>query len=188
MRSWAAAAIVLVACSACALAAPGEAFNPFKYKANAAPGLDGWFKDAKFGMFMHWGPVSQWGTEISFPLVCESLPCSPRGPNNSVAHITTTAELKAHRQSYAALANSFDPVDFDPQSMAKLAKAAGFQYLIYTTVHCDGFINWPSNLTNYNIKNTPHGKKGRGTFSELVKAFRAEGLKVGAYVCPRAGG
>ena len=69
-------------------------------------------------------------------------------------------------------------------NMAKLAKAAGFKYLIYTTVHCDGFMNWPSNLTDYNIANTPWGKKGRGTYSELVKAFRAEGLKVGAYVCP----
>ena len=39
--------------------------------------------------------------------------------------------------------------------MAKLAKAAGFKYLMYTTVHCDGFVNWPSNLTDYNIVNTP---------------------------------
>ena len=68
--------------------------------------------------------------------------------------------------------------------MAKLAKAAGFKYLIYTTMHCDGFVNWPSNVTDYNIANTPWGRKGRGTYSELVKAFRAEGLKVGAYVCP----
>ena len=84
----------------------------------------------------------------------------------------------------SALATTFDPVDFDAANMAKLAKAAGFKYLIYTTVHCDGFINWPSNLTDYTIVNTPWGKKGRGTYSELVKAFRAEGLKVGAYVCP----
>ena len=47
-------------------------------------------------------------------------------------------------------------------------------------MHCDGFVNWPSNLTDYNIANTPWGKKGRGTYSELVTAFRAEGLKVGA--------
>ena len=42
-------------------------------------------------------------------------------------------------------------------NMARLAKAAGFKYLIYTTVHCDGFMNWPSNLTDYNIGNTPWG-------------------------------
>lgn len=47
-------------------------------------------------------------------------------------------------------------------------------------MHCDGFVNWPSNVTDYNIANTPWGKRGRGTYSELVKAFRAEGLKVGA--------
>ena len=44
-------------------------------------------------------------------------------------------------------------------NMARLAKAAGFKYLIYTTVHCDGFMNWPSNLTDYNIMNTPWGKQ-----------------------------
>jgi hypothetical protein len=70
-------------------------------------------------------------------------------------------ELAAHRQSYTDLAKTFDPVDFDP----------GFKYLMFTTVHCDGydcfflisiryvypmcylnpsgrFINWPSNLTD----------------------------------------
>ena len=54
--------------------APADgAFNPFKFREAAAPGMDGWFKDAKLGMFMHWGPVSQWGTEISFPLLCSGL-------------------------------------------------------------------------------------------------------------------
>ena len=208
-----------------------DQFSPYKFQGSAAPGLDGWFKDAKLGMFMHWGPVSQvpfttapthlcphpttpplpvaacrpplphaqpalaltdlsrfvpdqWGTEISFPLLCSSFPCSPKGPNNTATHITNTAELAAHRQAYADLANTFDPTGFDAANMAKLAKAAGFKYLIYTTMHCDGFVNWPSNVTDYNIANTPWGHKGRGTYSELVKAFRAEGLKVGAYVCP----
>eukprot|EP01052_Picozoa_sp_SAG31_P007873 SAG31_NODE_384_length_16414_cov_7.492308_6_plen_523_part_00 len=45
-------------------------------------------------------------------------------------------------------------------------------------------MNWPSNLTNYSIAHSAWGKRGRGTFSELVTAFRAEGLRVGAYVCP----
>eukprot|EP00041_Stephanoeca_diplocostata_P014083 m.252938 g.252938 ORF g.252938 m.252938 type:complete len:584 (+) comp19572_c0_seq2:48-1799(+) len=161
-----------------------SAYTPFVYGQNTAPGMDKWFKDAKLGMFMHWGPVSQWGTEISFPLVCKEFPCTVRGPNNVDMVINTTEQLSAHRQAYAALANTFDPVDFDAAAMAKLAKAAGFKYLMYTTVHCDGFLNWPSNLSAYNIANTPWGKKGRGTFSELVTAFRAEGLKVGAYICP----
>lgn len=162
----------------------GPAFSPFVYGAGKAAGLDNWFKDAKLGMFVHWGPVSQWGTEISFPLVCEKFPCSPAGPNNSRVSITGPAALKKHREAYAALATTFDPLQFDPVAMARLAKRAGFKYLMFTTVHCDGFVNWPSNLTNYSIANTPWGRKGRGTFAELVPAFRAEGLKVGAYVCP----
>jgi len=59
-------------------------------------------------------PVSQWGTEISFPLVCNDFPCHPKGPNNTVMNITNAAELKAHRLAYADLAKTFDPVDFDP--------------------------------------------------------------------------
>ena len=109
-------------------------FSPYRFQGSAAPGLDGWFKDAKLGMFMHWGPVSQWGTEISFPLLCSSFPCHPKGPNNTATDITTAAQLSAHRQAYADLASTFDPVDFDAKAMAKLAKAAGFKYLIYTTV------------------------------------------------------
>eukprot|EP01079_Euglenida_sp_SAG-EU17-18_P006201 gene6201-6034_t len=172
----------LVAATAClGSAAP---FNPFKFKGVASPGMDAWFKDAKLGMFMHWGPVSQWGTEISFPLVCTQFPCSPQGPGNHPVHITDAAELSAHRSAYAALADTFDPTDFNATAMAAAARAAGFRYLIYTAVHCDGFLNWPSNLSAYSVANTPWGRRGRGTYSELVAAFRAAGLKVGAYVCP----
>lgn len=46
-------ALALVSCSTAAFAGDVE-FNPFKFKAAASPGMDGWFKDAKLGMFMHW--------------------------------------------------------------------------------------------------------------------------------------
>ena len=111
-------------------------FNPFLFKGSASPGMDSWFKDAKLGMFMHWGPVSQWGTEISFPLVCKGFPCHPKGPNNTNTNITTTEELKAHREAYTKLATTFNPMDFDADNMAKLAKAAGFK-CDYPSPHLD---------------------------------------------------
>eukprot|EP00939_MAST-03C_sp_MAST-3C-sp1_P003408 g3408.t1 len=139
------------------------------------------FRALKYGMFMHNGPVTQWGTEISFPLVCTSFPCSPKGPGNVDVNISTPQELKAHREKYAALSKTWNPSRFNATDIAIKAKAAGFKYLVYTTVHCDGFANWPSNVTAYNVMNTPFG---RDLYGELVDALRAHGLLVGAYVCP----
>lgn len=65
--------------------------------------------------------------------------------------------------------------------LAGLAKAAGFKYMVFTTEHCDGFANFNTKTTSYNIMNTPFG---RDTFLMLSKAFRAQGIKVGAYLCP----
>ena len=78
----------------------GVGYNPFNYGQNT-PGMK-WFSDAKFGLFMHNGPVTQWGTEISFPLVCTKLPCTPQGPGKKPVHITTTEDLAAHRQVRAS--------------------------------------------------------------------------------------
>ncbi len=85
------------------------------------------FDQAKLGLFIHWGPVSQWGTEISFPLTCSSFPCNSVGPNNTAITIHNVDELAAHRQAYTDLAKTFNPVDFDPDSLASLAYAAGFR-------------------------------------------------------------
>eukprot|EP00911_Craspedida_sp_UC1_P001240 UC1_evm1s935 len=55
------------------------------------------------------------------------------------------------------------------------------EYVVYTTVHCDGFLNWDSNVSSYNIMNTPFK---RDLYGELAQALRRHGLRVGAYVCP----
>ena len=169
-----------------ALAQLGATPSPFAYgdssRATAATiaSLE-LFGSLKLGMFMHNGPVTQWGTEISFPLVCGSFPCTVQGPGGVSLNITSTAELRAHRLAYRALATTYNPSQFDPTHVAKTAAAAGFKYVVYTTVHCDGFANWPSNVTAYNIANTPFG---RDLFGELAVALRKEGLLVGAYICP----
>ncbi|XP_065836284.1 tissue alpha-L-fucosidase-like isoform X2 [Oscarella lobularis] len=139
------------------------------------------FRMLEFGLFMHWGPVSQWGTEISFPLVCKSFPCNMAGPNRTTITANNTSQLQAHRQAYADLAKTFNPTKFDPASMAKLAKAVGFKYLVFTAEHCDGFASFNTSISTYNILNTPYKKD---IFGMLAEAFRAEGLKVGTYFCP----
>lgn len=71
--------------------------------------------------------------------------------------------------------------DFDATALAKAAKAAGMKYVVYTTVHCDGFAQWPSNVTSYNAGLS--SGRALNLYGDLVAAVRKEGLKVGAYLC-----
>ncbi len=140
------------------------------------------FDSAKLGLFIHWGPCTQWGTEISFPLTCGSFPCDVRGPNNTLLTIHNASELAAHRAAYAALASTFNPTRFDPPALAALAHGAGFRYLTYTSLHCDGYSGWNSSLNRaYSSVTSPLRRDITG---EMLAAFRAQGLRAGVYVCP----
>lgn len=114
-------------------------FSRFNFPNQA--GLD-IFSQQKFGLFVHWGPISQWGAEISFPLVCTSFPCDSQGPSGSSVTIHNVTELEAHRQAYRNLASTFNPTAFNPDALADLAQAAGFRYLTWVGTHCDGFSQW----------------------------------------------
>ena len=109
------------------------------------------FQSDGFGMFIHNGPVTQWGTDIGWPLVCTTLPCTVPGPKNVPRNLTTTDELAAHRREYFDLAKTWNPKDFNATALATRAKDAGMKYVVYTTVHCDGFANWPSKVATYNV-------------------------------------
>jgi alpha-L-fucosidase len=142
----------------------------------------GAFTAAKFGLFIHWGPVSQWGTEISFPLVCWSFPCQVMGPGNVPITITSQAQLAAHRQAYRDLAKTFNPTAFNATALAELAYAAGFRYVTPTAMHCDSFALYNSSVAaNYSMRATPFGRDVTG---ELLAAFRSRGMRGGVYVCP----
>ena len=75
-----------------------------------------WFRDAKFGMFIHWGPYSLKGVEASWLLFRGAVP----------------------RDEYEALPRRFDPTKFDARAIAHLAKRAGMKYLVFTSKHHDG--------------------------------------------------
>ncbi len=140
------------------------------------------FDAAKFGLFIHWGPVSQWGTEISFPLVCTGFPCTVMTAGNVPLVVSNASELSAHREAYAALAETFSPSAFNATLLADLAYNAGYRYVTYTSLHCDGFSGWNSTLNRaYSSVSTPLGLDITG---EIVAAFRARGLRAGVYVCP----
>ena len=114
-----------------------------------------WWREARFGMFVHWGPVSLRGTEIGWS----------RGKEVPV-------------EEYDALYRRFEPTLFDARAWARLAREAGMGYLVLTSKHHDGFCLWPSELTDYDVAATPFG---RDVVGELAAACRAEGVVFGAY-------
>ena len=114
-----------------------------------------WYRDARFGMFIHWGLYS--------------IPA--RGE-----WIRSTEEMT--KEEYQKYFEEFDARDFNPKEWARMAKEAGMKYMVLTAKHHDGFCLFDSKYTEYKATNT---KAGRDLVREFLDAFRAEGLKVGLY-------
>ena len=109
----------------------------------------------RFGMFIHWGPVSQKGTEIGWS----------RG-----------AEIR--EGEYDSLYRTFNPVKFDADEWVSVAKNAGMRYIVLVSKHHDGFCEWDTRYTPYNIMKTPFA---RDVIGELSTACRRQGLAFGLY-------
>ncbi len=115
-----------------------------------------WWHEARFGMFIHLGPLQRATAATSGPW--RPRPSPSRSTNSS-------------------------PSDFKPKpnaarDWAKLAKAAGMKYMVMTTKHHEGFCHFDSKLTDYCA---PKQGPGRDLVKEYVEAARAEGMRVGFY-------
>ena len=126
-----------------------------------------WWAEARLGMFIHWGPVSLKGTEISW----SRANTNPKCPNQG----TIPADV------YDSLYKEFNPTRFDASQWVGIAKAAGARYLVLTAKHCDGFLLWHSQASDYNIAATPFK---RDICAELSAAARQQGLRIGWYFSP----
>ena len=113
------------------------------------------FMDQRFGMFIHWGPVTLRGTEIGW----------------SRGHEVPTEE-------YDNLYKEFNPVLFDADAWVKTAKDAGMKYLTITSKHHDGFCLWPTKFSDYNIMNSAYKKDIVG---ELANSCKKYGIKFCVY-------
>ena len=113
------------------------------------------FREMRFGLFIHWGPVSLRGEEISWS----------RG-----REIPT--------EEYDNLYKKFNPELFNAAEWVGAAKAAGMKYLIITSRHHDGFSLWDSRYTAYDMAGTPYGK---GVLKALSEECRKQGIKFGTY-------
>jgi alpha-L-fucosidase len=126
-----------------------------------------WWRDARFGLFIHWGPVSLTGLEISWSRANSNPKCPNQGP--------TPAEIYDH------LYERFNPTNFNATEWADTARAAGMKYVVLTAKHCDGFLLWPSQVDGHNMARTPFQ---RDVCQELAQAVRRAGLKLGWYFSP----
>jgi len=126
-----------------------------------------WWAQARFGLFIHWGPVSLKGTEISW----SRANTNPKCPNQG--------EIPA--SVYDNLYKTFDPTNFDAAQWVSTAAAGGVKYMVLTAKHCDGFLLWHSQASDYNITATPFR---RDVCAELSAAARKRGMRIGWYFSP----
>ena len=123
-----------------------------------------WWREAKFGLFIHWGVYS--------------VPAGKYGNNTGYGEwIMNSAKIPV--ATYHEFAAQFNPVKYNPELWAKTAKDAGMKYIVITSKHHDGFTLYPSAASKWNIADaTPYKKDLLGP---LVNAAKAEGLKIGFY-------
>ena len=126
-----------------------------------------WWRNAKFGMFVHWGPYCLYG-----------------GVYNGFNQRRGGAEWIMNRckipvREYRAKACTFNPVDFNAEELVLTAKNAGMKYIIFTTKHHDGFAMFKSNASEFNIVDYTPFK--RDIVDELAKACRKHHIKLGFY-------
>ena len=133
---------------------PARAIAPAESPAQKAERMK-WWVEARFGMFIHWGPVSLKGTEIGWS----------RGREVPIP-------------VYDDLYKQFNPVQFDARQYVALAKEAGMKYVTLTTKHHDGFSMFATKLGDYNIMNTPFR---RDITRELADECRRQGLRFCTY-------
>jgi alpha-L-fucosidase len=115
-----------------------------------------WFREARFGMFVHWGVYSLLG-KAEWIMHIEDIP----------------------RDEYRKIAERFNPQDFDADEWAAIASAAGMRYIVITAKHHDGFAMFKSHCSDYNIVDaTPFG---RDPMAELANACATHGLRLCFY-------
>ncbi len=143
-----------------ALAVAAPAASPADPPGNQPERLE-WFRDLGFGLFIHWSLDSQVTSVISHSMVGASEDYLER-------YVTE-------------LPRTFNPDRFQPREWARLARLAGFTYVVFTAKHHSGFCMFETKTTDFSIMNTPYG---RDVTRELIEAFRAEGLAIGHYFSP----
>ena len=186
MRQAILAAVIL--CTTLALAPPaqaGERVEPTWESIDARP-TPGWFEDAKFGIFIHWGVYSVPAFAPTNDPDIYARYAEWYWKRSTDPEMGGYAAFKAFHDrvygegtQYQDFAPQFRAEMYDPAAWADVFERAGARYVVLTSKHHDGFCLWPSQESwNWNAVDVgPH----RDVAGDLVEAVRAEGLKMGFY-------
>jgi len=134
-----------------------------------------WWREARFGMFVHWGLSSILGGEW------QGKDYGKEVGGASAEWIMLKAQIP--KEEYAKLSGQFNPVQFDAKQWVSLAKAAGMRYLVITAKHHDGFCMFESEHTDYDIMDATPLK--RDVIKELAEECRRQGIRFGVYYSQR---
>lgn len=125
-----------------------------------------WFREAQFGMMVHWGLYSMLGGEW-------------RGERMTEIAEWVQQYFRIPNAEYHALAKGFNPMLFNADEWVQLVRDAGMKYLVVTSKHHEGFAMYKSKVSSFNIVDaTPFG---RDVIGELAEACRKHGIKLGLY-------
>lgn len=114
-----------------------------------------WFKNDKFGLFIHWGPYSVIGR-----------------------HEWARHRFQIPQAEYDTYARQFNPVNFNAEEWVKIAKNAGTRYIVITSKHHDGFAIWRSKASDYDMEITPYAGD---PLKDLAAAAKKENMRLGFY-------
>ncbi|MEI7423828.1 MAG: alpha-L-fucosidase [Prolixibacteraceae bacterium] len=161
-------------------------------KSEASQRRTQWWRDARFGMFIHWDPSSVAVSEISWSKQFyeddgEIMRDNPR-PSPELYNIhehkfwLNWFKPAVPRKVYDNLYKSFYPGMFNADTIVGIAKKAGMKYIIEITKHHNGFCMWNSKFTDFDIMATPFK---RDIIKEMSKACERQGIKFGIYYSQR---
>lgn len=125
-----------------------------------------WFPKAGLGLFVHFGMAAlHGGIDLSWGMYANK----------------SWEDGEISPADYWKLADRWNPVNFNPDDWVKKAADAGFQYIVFTTKHHDGYTMWPSEFGNFGVKQKMNG---RDLVKEFVDACHKYNVKVGLYFSP----
>jgi len=140
--------------------------NPGGKKAPSKDSRMEWWKEARFGMFIHWGlyavPAGEWKGE-KVPGIGEWI----------------MERAKIPVSEYEPLTEQFNPVKFDAEQWVQIAKNAGMKYIVITSKHHDGFCLWDTKYTDYDVIDATPFK--RDILAELAEECQKQGIKLCFY-------
>jgi alpha-L-fucosidase len=140
--------------------------SPAEAKTSTKDERMGWWRDARFGMFIHWG-----------------LYAVPAGTykgervNGIGEWIMNNGKIPV--EEYEKFAGQFNPIGFNADEWVRLAKNAGMKYIVITSKHHDGFCLWDSKVTTWDIMDATPFK--RDILKELAAACKKQGIKLCFY-------